>query len=307
MPTLRPQVHSGLLVIPTVEQEPGINRVSVGIDVGNSRTPSPPLDVVTREDLVVELRNPAEGSLEPIASPDPGPLPVRALRVAQARGEFTFAQGVNPPTELTVAVRGDRKTYPLSQTLTPSGCLGREPNEGDPFPAKGTTVHPTIMTRLLKILRLRRSSCCIKRFDAPLNNAPDPAAKNEYFEVEADFVTRGRRCRCACCEYRQYVRGTFTDANGAPVRFDLPSGALDPATYCEDGRFDEFGTGSHGYYGHRNTGSPGDEYSAKGCSYRGNEKPTCPPTDTAHLEYVGLVVDTCRRRVVAKRTWVVDL
>src|SRR4051794_15920363 len=97
MPTLRPQRLSGLVVTPTVEASGGINRCSIAIDVGVSRTPPP--QVVSREDLIVELRNPAEGSFEPIASPDPVPLPTRALRVVQARGEFTYGGSVGPPTE----------------------------------------------------------------------------------------------------------------------------------------------------------------------------------------------------------------
>src|SRR5919202_212775 len=132
MPTLQPQTLSGLVVIPTVESGGGIHRVSLGIDVGVSRTPPP--QVVSREDLIVELRNPSEGSLEAIASPDPGPLPTRALRVVQARGEFTFAQGVNPTTEVVVTLRGDRKSFPMSATLSPVGCLPGEPDEGDPLP-----------------------------------------------------------------------------------------------------------------------------------------------------------------------------
>lgn len=301
MPTLRPQKLSGLLVIPTVESEPGIHHVSIGIDVGSSRTGSPPPDTVTREDLVVVLRHPAEGSFEAIGSPDPGPLPVRSLRVVQARGEFTFAQGVNAPTELVVTLRGDQKTFPMSQTLTTSGCLKGEPQKGDPFPRRKLP----IFGRILPLLRPR---CCIKRFDAPLNVVTDATAKSEHFEIEADFAPRGRRCRCTCCEYRQFVRGTFTDANGAAVRFDMPSGALDPVAYCEDGRIDEFGTDKPGYYGHRNTSSTGDAYSgAAGCTYRGNENAGCPPTDSAHLEYVGLIVDVCQGRIVSTKTWVVDL
>ena len=307
MPTLRPQNLSGLVVIPTVEHDPGIHRVSLAIDVGVSRTGAPPPDSVSREDLVVVLRNPAEGAFEPIASPDPGPLPVRALRVVQARGEFTFAQGVNDPTELVVTLRGDQKTFSLSQTLTPTGCLGREPQKGDPFPRRRLP----ILQRLAQILRVRRPKCCIQRFDAPLNVDTDATAKSEHFEIEADFATRARKCRCKCCEYRQYVRGTFTDANGAAVRFDMPSGALDPVKYCEDGAIDEFGAGKPGYYGHRDTSSPGDDYSGTGaeagCGYCGNENAGCPPAESAHLEYVGLIVDVCQSRVVATLNWVVDL
>jgi hypothetical protein len=307
MPTLRPQEVSGLVVIPTVESEPGLHRVSVAINVGESRTPPP--QVVSREDLVVELRNPAEGSFEPIASPDPGPLPVRALRVVQARGEFTFAQGVNAPSELVVTVRGDRKTFPMAQTFAPAGgCIGKEPREGDRFPGRRKA---GLLQRIPLFPPLKRSSCCVKRFDAPFNSTTDPAVKSEYFEVEADFTARGGRCKCGCCEYRQFVRGTFTDAGGAAVRFDLPSGALSPGDYCEDGSIDEFGPASHGYYGHRSTSSSGDAYGgsgkAKGCTYRGHETAGCPPTDGVHLEFLGLIVDVCRGTVAAKRTWVVDL
>ena len=313
MPTLRPQVLSGLVVIPTVEHVPGIHRVSIAVNVGASRvgTGIPPLEVVTREDLIVELRNPAEGSFEAIASPDPGPLPVRALRVAQARGEFTFAQGVNPPTELVVTLRGDRKTFPMSQTFAATGgCLGKEPQKGDPFPGPTGPRLPAIR-RFPRFWPFLRPNCCVRRFEAPLNTSTDATAKSEFFEMEADFLARRRRCRCGCCEYRQFVRGTFTDAGSAAVRFDLPSGALSPTSYCEDGTIDEYGPGKHGYYGHRGESSGGDAYGGPGptdgCKYRANETLSCPPTDTLHLEFLGLVVDTCRRTVVAKRTWVVDL
>jgi hypothetical protein len=308
MPTLQPQTLSGLVVIPTVELDGSIYRVSIAIDVGVSRTPPP--QVVTREDLIVELRNPSEGSLEAIASPDPGPLPARALRVVQARGEFTFSQGVNPPTEVVVTLRGDRRSFPMAQTFAPTGCLRGEPKEGDRFvvaPAPGG-----ILARLRPFpFPFLRPRCCSRHFNAPLNASADPAAKSEYYEVEAHFAGQGRACRCRCCEYRQYVRGTFTDGAGAAVRFDMPSGALDSGTWCEDGAVDEFGPGSHGYYGHRDRSTPGDEYSSPdantGCAYRANETPSCPPTDSAHVEFLGLIVDRCNRRVVAKRTWTVDL
>lgn len=310
MPTLQPQTLSGLVVIPTIEHEGVTYRVSLAVDVGMSRTGAGAPQVVTREDLIVEVRNNTDGSFEPIASPDPGPLPVRALRVVQARGDFTFGQGVNPPGEVVVTLRGDRKTFPMTATFAPTSCLGREPGEGGPLP--GAPLAGGLLGRIRLIpFPLFRPSCCARRFEAPLNPTVDAAAKSEHFEMEADFLSAARRCRCSCCEYRQYVRGTFTDAGGAAVRFDMPSGPLDPARYCEDGAVDEFGPGAHGYYGHRDTSSPGDAYSGpgaqKGCDYRADEKASCPPSDSAHLEFLGLIVDRCRRRVVEKRTWVVDL
>src|SRR4051794_18890879 len=258
MPTLRPQVLSGLVVIPTVELGGGTTRVSIAIDVGMSRVP--PSQVVTREDLIADLRNPAEGSLEPVASPDPGPLPVRAIRVVQARGEFTFGQGVNPPTELVVTLRGDRKSFPMAQTFAPTGCLGHEPEEGGAFPTAPGHGGGVVLSLLRKHWPPLRRGCCARRFDAPLNPSTNATAKSESFDMEADFAARRRGCRCDCCEYRQFVRGTFTDAAGAAVRFDMPGGPLDPVAYCEDGAIDEFGPGAHGYYGHRNASSAGDVY-----------------------------------------------
>ena len=67
----------------------------------------------------------------------------------------------------------------------------------------------------------------------------------------------------------------------------------------------------HGYYGHRDTSSAGDDYSGtgagRGCTYCANEVPGCPPTDGVHLEFLGLIVDRCRGTVAAKSKWVVDL
>jgi hypothetical protein len=225
----------------------------------------------------------------------------------QARGEFTFGQGVNPATELTVALRNDRKSFPMSQTLAPTACLGREPEEGGAFPAAAPSTGVVLLHRIRSLwppppLRPR---CCVRRFDAPLNPTTNATARSESFELEAEFLARARRCRCTCCEYRQFVRGTFSDATGAAVRFDMPSGALDAVKYCEDGTIDEFGPGRHGYYGHRDTSTPGDAYS--GCTYSANETPSCPPTDGVHLEFLGLIVDRCRGTLVAKRKWVVDL
>jgi hypothetical protein len=147
------------------------------------------------------------------------------------------------------------------------------------------------------------------RFDAPLNVTA--TAQKEHFEVAAEFASNAKRCVCKCCEYRQFVRGTFTDANGQPVRFDMPSGPLFTTAWCEDGRIDEFGAGRHGFYGHRDTSSPGDDYGGSSlqqdCDYAANETVACPTADTAHLEFIGLVVDRCRRVVVAKKAWTIDL
>jgi hypothetical protein len=298
MPTLLPQQLAGLVVIATVESGGGIHRVSLAIDVGMSRTPPP--QAISREDLVVVLRNPAEGDFEAIASPDPGPLPVHALRVVQARAEFTYAQGVNAPTELIVTLSGNQATFPMSQTLSQTAGLAAEPQVGDAYPTgrRWPWWWP---------IKFFKGRCQVGRFESPLNTSPEGVALSEYFEMQADSASRPP-ARCRCCEYREFVRGTFTDAAGSAVRFDMPGGPLDPSAYRENGAIDEFGAGKPGFYGHRNTSTPGDEYTgADGCAYRGRETVQCPPGETVHAEFVGLIVDRCRGRVAAKRTWVVDL
>ena len=302
MPTLRPQKLSGFVVIPTVESGGGVHRVSIGIDVGMSRTPPP--QSVSREDLVVTLSNAVEGSFEPIASPDPGPLPTHALRVVQARGEFTFGQGVNPPDQLVVTLRGDQKTFPMSQTFPTTAGLAQEPQVGDPFWERRRWP----WWRWPFPFPFRRS-CSVSRFETPINVSVEGQALSEYFETLADFSSKPSGSRCSCCEYREFVRGTFTDANGSAVRFDMPSGPLDPTAYRENGAIDEFGAGKPGFYGHRATSTPGDEYTGapEACAYRARETPGCPPNESVHLEFLGLIVDRCRGIVTEKKTWVVDL
>src|SRR5919205_2047177 len=136
MPRLRPQNFSGRVVIPTIEHDGVTYRVSLAVDVGMSRTGpgTQPPGSITREDLIVEVKNATDGSFEAIGSPDPGPLPVRALRVVQARGEWSFGQGVDPPDEVVVTVGTERKSFPMSQTLPSTPCISREPDEGSPFP-----------------------------------------------------------------------------------------------------------------------------------------------------------------------------
>jgi hypothetical protein len=314
MPTLRPQTISGLVVIPTVEQAE-VWRVSIAINVGASG--GGPTEVVTREELVVELIGP-EGSFEPIASPDPGPLPVLSLRAAQAHGEFTFAPGAGQPTELRVALRGQRRSFPLADTSPEARGFRVEPKKGDDFPIPPDTDNFLELAwrkirrffrkigRLIKEL-LKKPKCCVTRFEAPLNSRRDATAKSEFFEMEADFAASPEPCTCTCCEYRQFVRGAFRNAAGRVVPFQLPSGPLDPDEYQEDGVIGQKPDGSPGYYGHRDYQQDYDRYVNDGCGYRAHDEPGCPADQTLRAEFLGLIVDVCRGVVVEKRTWVVDL
>lgn len=114
-------------------------------------------------------------------------------------------------------------------------------------------------------------------------------------------------CACECCEFRQFVRGWFRDAAGNTIPDPFPDGALDPTDY----HIDEFGPGRDGCYGHRETSSPGDAYTNpgpnEGCRYEGRDTPRVRASGSAHLEFIGLIVDVCHGPIVEVRTWVLNL
>lgn len=154
-------------------------------------------------------------------------------------------------------------------------------------------------------------------FNVPINRSGRQLTDirlHESFNMNADFDNKGK-CRCRCCEYRQYVRGTFT-FNGVAAIHQLPDGPLEPITWREDGVPNHFAPGQHLFYGHR--GAPGtltDIYQnpnrATGCEYRGFDDPGMSHPNPAvaivmNLEFRGEIIDVCRGRVVRTTTWTVN-
>lgn len=166
--------------------------------------------------------------------------------------------------------------------------------------------------------------CKVKSFDAPKNRTGcvKTAGVNvvESFEMDAEFEPE-----CACCEYRQFVKGKFEydgakldhklcdyDGNGTPD-------SLSETSYTEDGA--QSGATCI-QYGHRVPG-PGfsdnganDVYSmpnrATGCKYDGFDSPgmrglTAGKTYNMDLAFKGQIIDTCcNNKIVQEKTWTVQ-
>lgn len=133
------------------------------------------------------------------------------------------------------------------------------------------------------------------------------------FEMDAAF-----RDNCACCEYRQEVKGEFK-LKGKKVNHEMNTGVwLMKNAYKEDG----FGTptpaGTNPHYGHRAEGlNPAhDRYSnpanrGAGCNYDGSDAPgwnriKAGVTYSFELDFRGKIIDTCNGTDVRTHTWDVD-
>ncbi|TWT44101.1 hypothetical protein RAS1_05080 [Phycisphaerae bacterium RAS1] len=162
--------------------------------------------------------------------------------------------------------------------------------------------------------------CEVTAFNVPANrsgcvNNPLPSGNRrvgESFNMNADFQNN-----CDCCEYRQYVRGSFT-YNGNNLPHTLCVGeTLHAVNWQEDGVQDG---ATCRRYGHRDTTVIGDlgandvydmPNRATGCRYRGFDFPglsEVPAGDTydVNLEFRGEIIDTCNaNRVVRTNTWTV--
>ncbi|MFN0139019.1 MAG: FeoB-associated Cys-rich membrane protein [Pyrinomonadaceae bacterium] len=172
--------------------------------------------------------------------------------------------------------------------------------------------------RYLKKRKRKGKNCCLKMFDAPANRSvtKNPTQLTESFEMKAEFNGAPDPCLCPCCEYRQYVRGKFT-LNGKKQKHALPDGDLHETDYREDGIPNEHGADMHGYYGHRddNPQTDNDKYSpnrADGCVYFGWDEPGWNSTKpnvpcTVELEFIGLIIDTCKGEVTDVKQWTVNL
>jgi hypothetical protein len=127
----------------------------------------------------------------------------------------------------------------------------------------------------------------------------------------AIFAKDGGGCKCACCEYRQYVRGSFK-RNGQKVDLLLPSGYLSPTDFKEDGLV---GAPYGPHYGHRDEIGASDDWyipaRPDGCEYQGHDFPGIggAPGDTfdIDLEFQGEIVDVCNNIVLKSMTWTVKL
>lgn len=169
-------------------------------------------------------------------------------------------------------------------------------------------------------------TCSVTMFNVPSRRTPVQGwnMAGESFCMEVDFASTSGAL-CACCEYRQYVRGTVM-LNGRVVVPQLahPNPAAGttlpllpkPASGAVDDNFQEDGAvvvhnNYNTFYGHRSGSDrdPTDEYlqqgqpqRADGCEYRGEDFPeqtgTPGQTYSTDIDYRGQVIDRCNGDVV---------
>ena len=125
------------------------------------------------------------------------------------------------------------------------------------------------------------------------------------FSMVGDFNS-AIPCTCACGEYRQYVRGSFT-AGGSPVTHTIgPGVTLHPTTFQLDGN-----ATTANYFGRRNyrtTYSHFEPDQAGGCQFQGNDIPGISGGSgtalTVNLDFRGELIDTCSgNAVLTSRSW----
>lgn len=149
--------------------------------------------------------------------------------------------------------------------------------------------------------------CEVLTFDVPKNRSGCPTIENvgggrkkvgEKFEMDATFGGANPEC----CEYRQYIKGSF-EANGAPIVHPLPGKkTLEKNVYHEDGLVPA-NPPNNEHYGHRNEGDQdlNDVYSnpnrATGTNYDGFDYPgltgPTPFTYDINLTFLGEIIDVC--------------
>jgi hypothetical protein len=178
------------------------------------------------------------------------------------------------------------------------------------------------------------NSCCVKAFNVPTARSGCTTVAvgarkkmGETFNMEMDFDSTGAGCVCSCCDYRQFIRGTFT-ANGTAIALLLPNPAGGPplkmlprpAAGSPSDNFLEDGlvappAGTNVHYGHRSEGSTDstDKYlpdRATGCQYRGNDFPgltsAVGTSVSVDVDFRGQAIDTCNgNTAVQQNEWTV--
>jgi len=319
--TLKEKQIASYWVFPVLEQVEGQQRVTLIILVGDiSHEPEFP---ISGEEVWADLLDAAGNKLKMVQSPQVGPLPVRGGPSLQSTARFIFQLSGMRPKHLKVTLKQATETFSIDDVRQTKDTFNHQPDSGGDYPVRDppTNILEKILRAILDFLKgigrffkniFDSDKCCLRPpgLQAPANVVP--GLKREHFEMNADFDSRGKDCSCACCEYRQFVRGAFRDAAGDPVPFQLPDGPFDATEYREDGIPNAWGPGEHDYYGHREQQRHvNDDYSLpgrkEGCRYRGNDTPQCAATETLHAEFIGLIVDTCQAKIVEVRSWVVNL
>lgn len=305
----------GFWTYPVIETGGKEHRVIVALVKGFADSErNAPMDA---ESVNVELLNRNEKPFSVTSRPQ-GKLPEVGGPSVSVNAVFTFAASSEAPRLIRVRVSGETGVFDVEKD-TASGGGGTTTTTSSWFEDIVKAIVGWVRKVIDWISGLFGGSssprCCVIAFNIPTNRSGrrvDGNRLHESFNMNADFGSTGN-CQCSCCEYRQYVRGTFT-LNGVTLVHMLPSGALHPTTWREDGVPNFFGAGSHFFYGHRaDPGTATDIYQPTrptGCQYRGWDDPGiragAGDVIAMNLEFRGEIIDTCRRTVTRSATWTVN-
>jgi hypothetical protein len=240
--------------------------------------------------------------------------PVRELRYPDVSSLPRFARSL--PRDPGEDFDGPCQMFKTGQRQDISiVCRGRCPKGG------GRCTLTVTRERDILVARCEcQKRCCLQTFNVPANRSGnkvimvegDQRKAGEEFDMLATFSNSGNqgRCACLCCEYRQYVRGTFK-YKGEILDYRLESGELmSPTEFKEDSVRGYFNP----HYGHRS--EPGDKDDLylptrrEGCEYRGHDFPNITGEPGARfaidLEFRGEIIDVCNGGVVvASSTWTI--
>jgi hypothetical protein len=326
MPYLRAKEIAGFLVQPSIEEAHSRYVVQCYIGVGTTFQPSP-VTIVAASELAVVLFNAAGQELEQVTRPEENELPVIGGPGLYAVAQFEFQPSGARPSKLNVTLKSQTATFEVSDIAETPRTFDSPPQTSQEYPIRRAP--EGIIDNLVDILRkigrffknlFSNEKCCLRIFNDPANiNHHDPATfgrNAEDFDMIAAFEQIRAECFCRCCEYRQFVRGSFFRPDGSRFAHPLLDAPMAQNDYREDGmpagdpRLPPSWPAGQGLaYGHRDLPDfPTDHYTInrpQGCDYNGHDRPSCPATWTARLDFIGLIIDTCRGEVVDSRQWMV--
>jgi len=245
-------------VFPVLDDSDNLYRITLIIQVGTIKDKS--THPILSESVAIELIDSTGRPLDLVDSPEGGEFEIRGGPSLQSTAKFAFCQSDSSLKQLNVSLNGETVTFDTSALRGLRRGFSHQPEPGDKYPVRRPPENvlekilraiPVFFLGIAKFFKRLFDSdkCCLDDFDVPEYRGI--GVKRNSFDMNADFDSSGEDCACECCVYRQYVRGVFRNTAGNSIDFQLPDGLFNETVYLEDGIPNEWGSGEHGFYGHR--------------------------------------------------------
>ncbi len=232
---------------------------------------------------------------------DTGEIPLPALQLNVNGGQWVHA--VNPDLNVVTPSQGSQWIPGIVETI-PGDILSQQEAT---FTAQSV---PSGVTHNVCPAYFKQGRCEVTAKGMPAGAVPCGVINNGNGTktINAPFAMTARfRDNCACCEFRQYVKGEFTLKGKKVPKLLEPGVLLDKNVFKEDGFGAVVPAGANQHYGHRDDpNNPlGDRYlnpanRATGCNYAGTDAPGWynVKNGTAYsidLTFRGQILDTCNQ------------